>query len=363
MNLTPDLKKKYTTDKKTAFEAQRLAHEIAFAPIAFQVSYLMVKLGVLKALDETGEGLTLEQIAKTTGLSRYAVQVLLEASLSIGTVMVKGDKFFTTKAGWFLLNNRATRVNMEFVHEVCYGGLAYLEEALKEGKPAGLGVFGQWATLYEGLSALPTEVQEKWFAFDHYYSDISFADALKIIFKNRVTTLLDVGGNTGRFALRCVDFAHKVEVTVMDLPQQLSLMRTNIAGKEGAERIHSYEANLLDEKVAFPVGFDVIWMSQFLDCFSEDEVTSILTRAAAAMDEHTSLYILEAYWDRQQHETGAYCLTQISVYFTAIANGNSKMYYSPDMMACIEAAGLEVVESYDNLGTANSHTLFKVMKK
>ena len=341
MNLTPDLKKKYTTDKKTAFEAQRLAHEIAFAPIAFQVSHLMVKLGVLEALYNAPLGLSQAEIANVTGLSPYAVQVLLEASLSIGTVMV----------------------NMEFVHEVCYGGLAYLEDALKEGKPAGLGVFGQWATLYEGLSALPTEVQEKWFAFDHYYSDVSFADALKIIFKNRVSTLLDVGGNTGRFALRCVDFAHKVEVTVMDLPQQLALMRTNIAGKEGAERIHSYEANLLNEKVAFPVGFDVIWMSQFLDCFSPDEVTSILKRAATAMNETTILYILEPYWDRQQHETGAYCLTQISVYFTAIAKGNSKMYYSPDMMACIEAAGLEVVESYDNLGTANSHTLFKVMKK
>ena len=81
------------------------------------------------------------------------------------------------------------------------------------------------------------------------------------------------------------------------------------------------------------------------------------------MDEHTSLYILEAYWDRQQHETGAYCLTQISVYFTAMANGNSKMYYSGDMIRCVERAGLEVSAIYDNLGSGNSHTLFQVKKK
>ena len=140
-------------------------------------------------------------------------------------------------------------------------------------------------------------------------------------------------------------------------------MKTNTASKAGAERIAGHPANLLDASVPFPKGFDAIWMSQFLDCFSEDEVTSILTRAAAAMDEHTSLYILEAYWDRQQHETGAYCLTQISVYFTAMANGNSKMYYSGDMIRCVERAGLEVSAIYDNLGSGNSHTLFQVKKK
>lgn len=244
---------------------------------------------------------------------------------------------------------------------MCYEGLFHLEEALKEGKPAGLKVFGSWPTIYEGLSQLPPKAQEKWFAFDHYYSDYSFEDALNIIFKRPVKTLLDVGGNTGRFALKTVSFNPDVQVTIMDLPQQLGLMKNNIAGKQGADRIGGYPANLLDASVPFPKGFDVIWMSQFLDCFSEEEVTSILSRAAAAMDAHTELYILEAYWDRQQHETGAYCLTQISVYFTAMANGNSKMYYSGDMIKCVERAGLKVVDIYDNLGSGNSHTLFKVV--
>ena len=112
----------------------------------------------------------------------------------------------------------------------------------------------------------------------------------------------------------------------MDLPQQLGLMREATRGKAGADRIKEYPANLLDPKGTFPKGFDVIWMSQFLDCFSQEEVISILRRAAEAMDAHTLLYILESYWDRQQYETGAYCLTQISLYFSVMANGNSKMY-------------------------------------
>lgn len=69
----------------------------------------------------------------------------------------------------------------------------------------------------------------------------------------------------------------------------------------------------------------------FLDCFSEEEAVSILTRAAASMSPASKLYIMETFWDRQKYETASFCLAQTSVYFTALANGNSKMYHSGDM--------------------------------
>ena len=141
----------------------------------------------------------------------------------------------------------------------------------------------------------------------------------------------------------------------MDLPQQLEMMRKQTADIPGADRIHGYGGNLLDENVAFPTpAFDVIWMSQFLDCFSEEEVISICRRAAESMDEHSRLYIMETFWDRQQFETAAYCLTLTSIYFTALANGNSKMYHSDDMARCVEAAGLKVETIHDGLGMGHS---------
>ena len=89
----------------------------------------------------------------------------------------------------------------------------------------------------------------------------------------------------------------------MDLPQQIGLMREATKGKNGADRIHAHPANLLDPEIPFPTGFDAIWMSQFLDCFTEEQATSILQRAAASMSENTSLYIMEPFWDRQRYET------------------------------------------------------------
>lgn len=359
MNLFPALHKRYSEEQHSASEAQRIAQEIAFAPIVFQVSRLMVKFGIFELLANHRDGMTLEEISNEKKLSLYAAQVLLESSLSIGTVLINDNRYTLSKIGWFLLNDDMARVNMDFNHDVNYLGLFSLEESLLNGKPEGLKVFGEWPTIYEGLSQLPEDVQKSWFGFDHFYSDNSFTQALEVVFANKPKTLLDVGGNTGRWATKCVEHDKDVNVTIMDLPQQLQLMRKQTEGMIGADRIHGHGCNLLDKNVPFPAGFDTIWMSQFLDCFSEEEVTSILTRAAESMKDSSYLYIMETFWDRQKFETAAYCLTQTSLYFTAMANGNSKMYHSDDMTRCVETAGLEVVKIHDGLGLGHSIMICK----
>lgn len=359
MNLFPALHKRYSEEQHSASEAQRIAQEIAFAPIVFQVSRLMIKFGIFELLANHGDGMTLEEISNEKKLSLYAAQVLLESSLSIGTVLINDNRYTLSKIGWFLLNDDMARVNMDFNHDVNYLGLFSLEESLLNGKPEGLKVFGEWPTIYEGLSQLPKDVQKSWFGFDHFYSDNSFTQALEVVFANKPKTLLDVGGNTGRWATKCVEHDKDVNVTIMDLPQQLDLMNKQTEGMIGADRIHGHGCNLLDKNVPFPAGFDTIWMSQFLDCFSEEEVTSILTRAAESMKDSSFLYIMETFWDRQKFETAAYCLTQTSLYFTTMANGNSKMYHSDDMTRCVETAGLEVVKIHDGLGLGHSIMICK----
>ena len=358
MNLSPALEKVYTKEQLSARDAQRLAEYIAFGPVIFQVSRLMVKFGILELLRNSDKGMTVEEVTKETGLSEYAVKCLLEASLTIGTVLVNKDtdRYLLSKTGWFLLNDPATRVNIDFNHDVNYLGFFNLEEALKEGRPAGLKALGDWPTIYEGLSELKPQVQRSWFNFDHFYSDSSFDQALDIVFAQKPRTLLDVGGNTGRWAMRCVNHDENVEVTILDLPQQIDMMRRATRGLPGAQRIHGIGMNLLDPNNQFPTDqhYDAIWMSQFLDCFSEEEVVSILTRAARIMDKESRLFIMETLWDRQKYEPAAFCLTQISLYFTAMANGNSKMFHSDDLIRLIHAAGLDVETIHDNLGQGHS---------
>ena len=365
MNLSPALKKRYTVEQLSARDAQRLAQFIAWGPVVFQASRLMVKWGILDLLRDADNGLTRQEICQQTGLSDYAVKCLTEASLCIGTILVdpETDRFTLSKTGWFLLNDSATRVNIDFNHDVNYEGWFHLEESLKNGQPEGLKHFGPWPTIYEGLSNLSEQVQKSWFSFDHFYSDSSFPEALKIIFdEHHVKSLYDVGGNTGKWALQCVGYDPDVEVTILDLPQQIEMMRANILGKEGAERISGYGINLLDAASAFPQrdgGLDAIWMSQFLDCFSMEQIVDILRRAKAAMTPQTRIFIMETLWDRQRFEPAAFCLTMTSLYFTALANGNSKMYNTEDLQHCIQEAGLEIEQIHDHLGQGHSIIIVK----
>ena len=350
---------KYDKEPLTAVEAQRLAQEIAFGPIVFQVSRLMLKFGIFQLLADERKGMTQEEISKACGLSSYGAQVLLEASLTIGTVLLREGRYCLAKAGWFLLNDKMVRVNMDFNHDVNYQGMFHLEEAITNGRPEGLKVFGEWSTIYEGLSSLPSQVQKSWFGFDHYYSDCSFDEALAIVFARHPKTLLDVGGNTGRWATKCVSYDDTVEVTIMDLPQQLEMMRQQTKELPGATRIHGHGANLLDPEVPFPTGFDAILDEPVPRLFFEEGSTKQVNCNPCQTPFHASqaggrLYIMETFWNRQKFDTAAYCLTQISLYFTAMANGNSKMYHSDDMQRCIEAAGLEIEEIHDHLGMGHS---------
>lgn len=363
MHFTPSVAKRYTSEHISAREAQRQAEYIAWAPIIFQVSRLMVKLGILDLLRDSKDGLTIEELQENTHLSRYALKILLEASLSAGTILIDAetDRYTISKIGWFLLNDPATRVNLDFNHDVNYRGLFHLEEALTEGKPAGLKTLGDWPTIYEGLSQLDPQVQKSWFGFDHFYSDHSFDEALNIVFSHHPKHLMDVGGNTGRFALRCVEHDDEVCVTIVDLPGQIGMMQKNIADQPGAERIGGHATNMLDPHNRLPQGeWDAIWMSQFLDCFSEEEIYQILCKAAEVMTPSTTLYVMETFWDRQRFEPASLCLTMTSVYFTVMANGNSKMYHSDDLVRQVERAGLKVTAVHDYIG--QGHTILEIHK-
>lgn len=365
MHLSPALKKRYTEEQLSAREAQRQAEFIAWGPVVFQASRLMLKWGLLDAIRDADNGLTLDELVERSELSEYAVKCLVEASLCIGTILVdpQTERFTLSKTGWFLINDKATRVNMDFNHDVNYEGWFRLEESLREGRPAGLEHFGPWPTIYEGLSSLPQQAQKSWFGFDHFYSDSSFPEALEIIFgEHHVRSLYDVGGNTGKWALQCVAHDEQVEVTVLDLPQQIAMLKENIKGKPGADRIKGIGVDMLNEQTVVPRregGLDAIWMSQFLDCFSMPQIVSILRRAREAMDEGTRIYIMETLWDRQRFEPAAFCLTMTSLYFTALANGNSKMYNTEDMERCIHEAGLETEQIHDHLGQGHSILVVK----
>lgn len=347
------LKRNDRAAAESAARAQRDAHVIAAGAIVFQVARVMAKFGIFSFLSSPG-GHTEEEAAEYAGISRYGAKVLLEASLTAGTVSVKDGRYTLTKTGWFLINDPMVKVNLDFNHDVNYKGFWWLEDAIRNGRPEGLRELGGWPTIYEGLSSLEPQARKSWFAFDHFYSDSSFPEVLATVFASAPRRILDIGGNTGKWAMKCTSYSPDVEVTVMDLPQQIGMMQENISGYSEKSRIHGCPADILDPGTVFPKGFDIIWMSQFLDCFSAEQVTDILRRASGSLAAGGRIMIMETLWDRQQYDTASFDLTQTSLYFTVMANGNSKMFSYGDLCSYIALAGLKVASVKDGIGFGHS---------
>lgn len=343
----------FESDRLSAADAIARAQHIAFAPMVFQASRALRNLGILSALHQHRD-LTIEAIVEKTGLPHYGVRVLLEAGLGIGLVTCKDGVYNLTKTGWFILHDKMTVANMDFSHDVCYEGLETLDEAIVTGRPTGLKAFGDWSTIYEGLAYLPPAATKSWYAFDHYYSDDAYPLVLPMLAKYNLHSILDIGGNTGRFTMQCLRHFPDVRMGIVDLPNMAKSTEASLAKQGFGDRVSVHPSNMLDATTSLPTGYDAVWMSQFLDCFSEDEIVAILQKVRAVMTDDTTVFIMEPFWDVQTREVSAFCLQMTSLYFTGLANGNSQMYSAEVFLKAVARAGLKVVEQTDHIGVCQT---------
>ncbi|MBQ5908632.1 MAG: methyltransferase [Treponema sp.] len=364
---------KFKTDNIRAVDAKFEAQKIAFAPMCYQAIRTMLELGMMQAINDAGDaGITRKELAEKAKISEYGAGVLCEMALGMNVIKLSQDseagsadkeKFVIGKIGWMLLEDDLTKVNFWFTNDICYEGAWKLKESIINGKPEGLKVFGdQWTTVYEALSTLPDKPKKSWFEFDHFYSDIAFPEALPIVFAEKPKTMLDIGGNTGKWSLACCRYNPDVKMTIVDLPGQANVAKKNAAEAGFADRIDFSMGNVLDDTTKLPENPDAVWMSQFLDCFSLKQIVKILKKVYEAATPETNVFVLEPLWDKQRFEASSYSLQATSLYFTCIANGNSKMYRYEELVNAIGEAGFELKTAHHNLGS-NAYSLLVFRKK
>jgi len=366
MNNEKTINSYFREDRRSALDAKYEAQKIAFAPYVFQSAFTLRKLGILECLFKTdSSGISIPQIAQKLHIPEYGLEVLLEFGLSIEIVKLCGNHdeqmYCLGKIGYFILHDKMTNVNMNFMHDICYAGAAHLEESILSGKPEGLKELGNWPTIYEGLSQLPALPRKSWFNFDHYYSDSIFPDALPIVFRHKVKRLMDIGGNTAEWALLCVEYNKDVTITIVDLPGQTAMAEEIIAEQSLKDRINTWPQDVLNLEKSFPTGYDTVWMSQFLDCFSKEEIRKILSRLYLSIDEECDVYVMEPLWDQQKYRAATFSLHATSLYFTTMANGNGKMYSRDELVETIEISGFHLEEEIRELGL-NDYTLLRFRK-
>ena len=101
-------------------------------------------------------------------------------------------------------------------------------------------------------------------------------------------------------------------------------------------------------------------MSQFLDCFASEDIVQILKRCYTTMSDSSEVFIMETFTDRQKFQTAQFCLDMTSLYFTCMANGNSRMYRFTDFEDFLKRAELKIKEEKNYIRL--SHTILRCGK-
>lgn len=148
--------------KMSSLDARYEAQKIAFGPVVFQVARTLRNTGLLMALDNVAEkGFTIEEAMHACDLKRYAVVVLFEGGLSAKILKKTEDRWSISPVGRFLLHDELTRVNMDFVQDVCYRGLVDFDRSVVEEHPHGLREFGDnWSSIYEALQFCQNQLKQ-----------------------------------------------------------------------------------------------------------------------------------------------------------------------------------------------------------
>lgn len=357
------IKYRKKNNKKTSMvEILTEAQKIAFAPFTFQVVASLLEFNILQTLEKAP--LTKIQLQEKCNLSRYTIDALFDAAVCIGLVEMNQDSTFSnTKLADAFLHDEMTRVNFNFTKDVCYLGANELSTSFKENRPAGLQkFFFDSPTIYPVLSKLPKQMKKSWYEFDHHYSDNCFREVIPIIFdsafKNQDKKLFDIGANTGKFERACLAYDDECTITMIDLEPNIAAVKNTFNTK----RCQFHSADVLKQENNLPNLSGAVFMSQFLDCFSREQILHILNKVAQSINSDTKVFILEPFIDKQKFKGAAYALSHISLYFTCMANGNSKMYNESDLLEIIENSNLKVVKTYPNIGKYD-YTLLECIKK
>lgn len=350
------MKKLKRNNKESLITALTEAQKFIFAPLAFQALASMLELGIINLLDEAPKSET--EIISTLKLDEYTVRTLLDIGLLNNIVKKDNNIFSLTKMGELFLYDDMTKANFYYVKDVCYLGASELTNSFRSSAPKGLQKFvNNYSTIYPALTKLPQKMKDSWYKFDHLYSDNCFNEVFKIITKN-YSSIFDIGGNTGKFEKLCLEKDKNFNITMLDLKENIDKIRDNPDLK--ACKFHPI--NVLNDEPLYPqINNSGVLMSQFLDCFSKQEIKKILTDIQKAMDNNSSIYILEPYTDMQVFEGAEYALTHTSLYFTCMANGVSKFYTLNEMKELIEDADLCITRCIKDIGSYN-YTLLECRK-
>ncbi|WP_018348535.1 methyltransferase [Longispora albida] len=318
---------------------------LLFGAAAFQQLRAGCELGLFDLL-HAEPGLTADAIGHRLGLAERACDTLLLGTTSLRLTTVDGGGY--RNAG--VLEDLFAAGDWErfghvvgFEQYVVYAGQADYTESLRANTNVGLRrVPGQGEGLYRRLAEDPF-LSGVFYRYMRSWSELANRSLVERVDFSGVRRVLDVGGGDAVNALALVEAYPHLEVTVLDLPENLDVPRRQIAEAGLTGKVHVHAADMHTDP--FPGGHDLVLFSHQLVIWTPEENVALLRKAHAALPPAGQVVIFSSM--SADDGTGPVMAALDSVYFAAIPAEGGMIYPSGRYLGWAKEAGFDQAEFID----------------
>lgn len=300
---------------------------LVFAAAEFQTLRAACETGLLEQLVDAPAGLDRNEIGERIGLRGRWLDTLLTAAAATALIRRYPDVRYriaeeiapaVRSDEWSLFT-----ATVAFEHHFSYPGIGMFTESLIGETNAGIEKFPgkPGDSLYSRYASDP-KLRSVFYTYMRAWSQIGGPVLWNALVAIAPTRMLDVGGGDGVHAIAAVSRLPKLEVTVLDLPENADVSRARIAEEGLDDRVHVVGGNMFAGP--FPGGHDLVLFAHQLVIWTEDENLALLRRANAALPLGGTVVIFSSMTD--DTEDGPFIAAMASLYHTAIPVEGGRIY-------------------------------------
>jgi 2-polyprenyl-3-methyl-5-hydroxy-6-metoxy-1,4-benzoquinol methylase len=247
---------------------------------AFRSSRVLMTANNYRIFDYLAEPQSARTVSKKLGTDLRATEILLDALAGMGLLVKQKSRYLNTASASHLLVSGTPHYQGDIIRhaDILWKNWSGLDEVMKTGQPSH-----------------KAHDQEAFILGMHNIASLKAGDVIKAIGLKGVRTALDLGGGPGTYS---IEMAKKgVRVTLFDHPETIAIAR-KVVEKERITGITFASGDFLVDDIG--TGYDLIFLSQILHAYSEEDNLRLLKKCGKALNSQGRIVIQEFYIDEDR---------------------------------------------------------------
>ena len=226
---------------------------------------------------------TIKNLAKTLRVSERGLEILCRNLASAGLLQKRGSRYRSERVGQQFLNKQSPLYRGSYLQLMCqqWDNWNSLTQAVKTGRP-----------VEEKEPETPSYRRAFTWAMHERSQDAARQVAKQIDFTS-ATSLLDVGGGPGTYALEFLAKNPKMTATILDRPAALDVARDIAKTRRQGKRLSYQAGDFLTDPIHG--NYDVIWISNVIHIFSPSTNIKLLRRLRSHLNPQGRILIQDTF--------------------------------------------------------------------